>query len=99
MMALMVNEPKPGQESYAQYNKEKADLLASLRRRAHLMTDAFNSLEGVTCQFTEGAMYSFPRVRLPPKAMQVRRARQGAAARALWIVELSNRPSAVWRRR
>ena len=29
--------------------------------------DAFNSLEGVTCNFTEGAMYSFPRLRLPEK--------------------------------
>lgn len=33
-----------------------------------MMTDAFNSLEGVTCNFTEGAMYSFPRLHLPPKA-------------------------------
>jgi len=48
--------------------------LASLRRRAHIMTDAFNSLEGVTCNFTEGAMYSFPRLHLPPKAIEAAKA-------------------------
>jgi aspartate/methionine/tyrosine aminotransferase len=31
--------------------------------------DAFNSLEGVTCNFTEGAMYSFPQLRLPEKVL------------------------------
>ena len=33
------------------------------------MTDAFNSCEGIVCQETEGAMYSFPRIILPPRAV------------------------------
>eukprot|EP01024_Parvocaulis_polyphysoides_P064103 TRINITY_DN7435_c0_g1_i2.p1 TRINITY_DN7435_c0_g1~~TRINITY_DN7435_c0_g1_i2.p1 ORF type:complete len:546 (-),score=69.98 TRINITY_DN7435_c0_g1_i2:270-1826(-) len=70
MMALMVNPPKPGDISYEQYMAEKGECLASLRRRAHMMTDGFNALEGVTCNFTEGAMYSFPQIRLPAKAME-----------------------------
>lgn len=69
-MSLMVNPPKPGDESYESYQKEASEGLASLRRRAHVMTEAFNSLPGVTCTFTEGAMYSFPRLHLPPKAIQ-----------------------------
>jgi glutamate--glyoxylate aminotransferase len=28
-----------------------------------MVTDGFNELEDVTCNFTEGAMYSFPQVR------------------------------------
>ena len=60
----MVNPPKPGDESHDQYHKERNAELASLRRRAHMITDGFNALEGVTCNFTEGAMYSFPRVRV-----------------------------------
>ncbi len=60
----MVNPPKPGDESYELYQKERAAELASLRRRAHMVTDGFNALDGVTCNFTEGAMYSFPRVRV-----------------------------------
>ena len=43
--------------------QEREAELASLRRRAHMVTDGFNSLEDVTCNFTEGAMYSFPQVR------------------------------------
>ena len=37
-MSLMVNGPKPGDESYDQYVAEKKEILASLRRRAHMMT-------------------------------------------------------------
>jgi aspartate/methionine/tyrosine aminotransferase len=33
------------------------------RRKAHLITDFFNSLEGVECTFCEGAMYSFPTIK------------------------------------
>lgn len=50
----MVNPPKPGDASYAQFRHEKDSLLNSLKRRARLMTDAFNALEGVTCQETDG---------------------------------------------
>lgn len=50
----MVNPPRPGDVSYKQFMYEKDSLLNSLKRRARLMTDAFNALEGVTCQETEG---------------------------------------------
>ena len=53
---------------------QKAGIIASLRRRAHIMTDGFNSLEGVTCNFTEGAMYSFPQLHLPAKAIAAAKA-------------------------
>lgn len=45
------------------HSQERETELASLRRRAHMVTDGFNQLEDVTCNFTEGAMYSFPQVR------------------------------------
>lgn len=54
--------PTAGDASYEKFMQEKAAELASLRRRAHMVTDGFNSLEGVSCNFTEGAMYSFPQV-------------------------------------
>ena len=56
-MALQVNPPKKGSESYGTWNKQKQDQLDSLRRRAQMVTDGWNSLEGVTCNITEGAMY------------------------------------------
>ena len=37
-MSLMMNGPKQGDESYDQYVAEKQEILASLRRRAHMMT-------------------------------------------------------------
>jgi hypothetical protein len=34
MVSLMVNPPSPGDESFAQYEAERDDILASLKRRA-----------------------------------------------------------------
>ena len=65
-VGLMTNEPQPGGESYEGFKGEKDALAATLRRKAHMMTDFFNSLEGVTCNFTEGAMYSFPNIKCAP---------------------------------
>jgi glutamate--glyoxylate aminotransferase len=73
-MSLMVNPPAAGTPARTALDGEKAAILASLRKRAHIMTDGFNSLEGVTCNFTEGAMYSFPQLRLPPKAIAAAKA-------------------------
>lgn len=53
-VALMVNPPKEGDESYESYKAERDEELASLKRRAAMVTDAFNSLEGVSCNKTEG---------------------------------------------
>ncbi|XP_023522116.1 glutamate--glyoxylate aminotransferase 2-like isoform X2 [Cucurbita pepo subsp. pepo] len=69
-MGLMVNPPKPGDISYDHYSRESKGILESLRRRARIMTDGFNSCKNVVCNFTEGAMYSFPQIRLPPRAIE-----------------------------
>jgi aspartate/methionine/tyrosine aminotransferase len=50
----MVNPPKQGDYSYKLFKKEKDSLIESLKRRARRITDAFNALEGVVCQETEG---------------------------------------------
>jgi hypothetical protein len=39
-----------------------------------MVTDGFNALEGVQCNFTEGAMYSFPQIKLPPRAIEAAKA-------------------------
>ncbi|KAJ0094820.1 hypothetical protein Patl1_16054 [Pistacia atlantica] len=69
-MGLMVNPLKPGDISYEQFVRESKGIIESLRRRARMMTDGFNSCRNVVCNFTEGAMYSFPQIRLPPKAIE-----------------------------
>ncbi|ONK74882.1 uncharacterized protein A4U43_C03F11090 [Asparagus officinalis] len=69
-LGLMVNPPKPGDISYLKFTEESKAVLGSLRKRARIMTDGFNSCRNVVCNFTEGAMYSFPQIRLPPKAIE-----------------------------
>ena len=86
-LGLMVNPPKPGDESYAQYFAEKDGLVQSLKRRAMRVTDAFNKLEGVVCQPCNGAMYSFPQITFPPKFLDVAKS-QGKSPDVLYCLEL-----------
>ena len=64
-MAMVMNPPKPGDASYELYNKEKTDILESLERRAKLVVESLSSMEGITCNEVEGALYAFPRLVLP----------------------------------
>jgi alanine transaminase len=61
---------QPGDESYEQFAEERDGILSSLARRAKVFTEAMNKLEGVTCNKVEGAMYLFPRLNLPERAMR-----------------------------
>jgi alanine transaminase len=70
LASLVMNPPKVGDESYDSYISERDGILSSLKRRAKTLEDAFNGLEGVTCNRAEGAMYLFPRIQLPKKAIE-----------------------------
>lgn len=74
MVDLMVNPPKKGDPSYGQYQKEYDDIYFSLIKRSQILEDMFNSLEGCTCNPADGAMYLFPQIRLPEKAIKAARA-------------------------
>ncbi|RKO97159.1 hypothetical protein CXG81DRAFT_8889 [Caulochytrium protostelioides] len=67
MVDLMVKPPVKGEPSYPLYEAELGGIYASLKRRATVLCDAFNAMEGVTCQKAQGAMYLFPSVRLPAR--------------------------------
>ncbi|XP_021818476.1 glutamate--glyoxylate aminotransferase 2 [Prunus avium] len=86
-MGLMVNPPKPGDISYEQFVRESKGILESLRRRARIMTDGFNNCRNVVCNFTEGAMYSFPQIRLPPRAIEAAK-RAGKVADVFYCLKL-----------
>ena len=45
-------------------------VLASLAERAKLVADTLNSIEGITCNTVQGAMYAFPQLHLPQKAVE-----------------------------
>ncbi|KAF8938632.1 hypothetical protein BGZ58_000445 [Dissophora ornata] len=70
MVDLMVSPPKKGDPSYEQYKKEYDDIYFSLVKRAKILENMFNSLEGCTCNSADGAMYLFPQIRLPKKAIE-----------------------------
>merc|ERR1712204_44372 len=68
-MDVVVNPPKPGEPSYEEFSAQKNYILSSLADRAKLVADSFNSMEGFTCQVVQGAMYAFPRLHSPAKAV------------------------------
>ncbi|ERM96039.1 hypothetical protein AMTR_s00129p00080070 [Amborella trichopoda] len=70
LASLVMSPPKPGDESFESFTAERDGILSSLARRAKALEKAFNSLEGVTCNRAEGAMYLFPRLHLPAKAIK-----------------------------
>ncbi|KAI9273571.1 pyridoxal phosphate-dependent transferase [Sporodiniella umbellata] len=69
MVDLMTNPPKKGDPSYPKYHAEVDDIQTSYFRRAQKLAECFHELEGVTCEDAKGAMYLFPRIRLPAKAI------------------------------
>ncbi|KAK9701600.1 Aminotransferase class I and II [Popillia japonica] len=53
----IVDPPKKGEPSYDLFIKEKTAVLDSLKLRAKMVYDAFNSFEGFSCNHVQGAMY------------------------------------------
>ncbi|KAJ3673202.1 hypothetical protein LUZ60_006576 [Juncus effusus] len=74
LASLVMNPPKVGDESYESFMAERDGILESLARRAKALEDSFNSCEGISCNKAEGAMYLFPRIDLPQKAIEAAKA-------------------------
>jgi aspartate/methionine/tyrosine aminotransferase len=62
---LMINPPKPGDESYELFAKERASILNSLHERAKILADGLNQIPGVSLNLPQGAMYAFVKFELP----------------------------------
>lgn len=69
LLELMVNPPKQGEPSYELYSQEYNGIKDGLKSRANALYDAFKTMAGVECQEPQGAMYLFPTITLPPKAI------------------------------
>lgn len=69
-ISAVCNPPQPGDESYETFIKEKTAILDSYQRKAKMITSMLNSLEGVTCNDVTGSLYAFPRIKLPPNAIE-----------------------------
>jgi len=82
-----VNPPEEGDESYGLFLQEKSNILRSLEEKAKLVEKTFNSLPGMSCSEIQGAMYAFPQITLPEKAIQVSKS-QGMEPDVFYCLEL-----------
>ncbi|TKS70393.1 Alanine aminotransferase 2 [Collichthys lucidus] len=69
-MDVIVNPPKVHEPSYAQFAKEKSSVLDALAHKASLTEQILNSVPGIKCNPVQGAMYAFPQIFIPPRAIQ-----------------------------
>jgi len=69
-MGVVVNPPRRGEPSYELFEKEKQHVLGDLALKADMTTKTLNSIPGVVCNEVMGAMYAFPKVTMPAKAIQ-----------------------------
>lgn len=67
--ALMVDPPKKGEESYDRFIEEERGIYESLKRRAKSLVDGLNSIDGIECEPAEGALYTFPSIKVPQMAI------------------------------
>ncbi|XP_069548184.1 alanine aminotransferase 2-like [Brachyistius frenatus] len=67
---LMVNPPQPGDPSYHLHNQETQHIRSMLVQNVKRTYEVVNSLPGFSSQPVEGGAFAFPRVYLPPKAIQ-----------------------------
>ncbi|ORX38241.1 transaminase [Kockovaella imperatae] len=84
---LLVSPPKPGEPSYDLWKTETTTTLSHLKERSQFMGERFNSLPGMSCQPADGAMYLFPRIEMPQKAIAEAK-KQGKAADVMYALDL-----------
>lgn len=70
LVELMVHPPTEDSPSYPQYKSEYDAIFSGLQKRANALYEAFEKMEGVTCQSPQGSMYLFPSIELPEKAVK-----------------------------
>ena len=56
---------------YDQYAKEEEEIFNGLRFRANLLSEKLNSIDGISCNQVEGAMYAFPKIDFPESYCEV----------------------------
>ncbi|KAK6617941.1 hypothetical protein RUM43_014170 [Polyplax serrata] len=70
LLDCVVKPPKQGDPSYELYNEEKIHVLSSLKSKAKMVQEFFNSVDGFSCNEVQGAMYAFPKIDVPEKAKE-----------------------------
>ncbi|KAK3130129.1 hypothetical protein QOZ80_6BG0489340 [Eleusine coracana subsp. coracana] len=74
LTSLVMDPPKLGDESFESFQAEKEKIHSSFWKRAKTLEKAFQSMEGISCNKIEGALYFFPRLHLPSRAIKAAKA-------------------------
>jgi len=83
----LVRPPVEGDESYPLWKEETDAIHSTLAQRTRLIAKRLNGLPGVSCVESPGALYLFPRLHLPEKAMAAAEA-QGRAPDTFYALAL-----------
>ncbi|XP_077209613.1 alanine aminotransferase 1 isoform X2 [Paroedura picta] len=87
VMDAVVNRPQPGDPSYERFSQEKKAVLGALAEKARLTEETLNRAPGFRCNPVQGAMYAFPQIQLPPRAVEAAKA-QGQAADMFFCLKM-----------
>uniref|UniRef100_A0A673Y4L1 alanine transaminase n=1 Tax=Salmo trutta TaxID=8032 RepID=A0A673Y4L1_SALTR len=74
LLDLVVNPPQPDEPSYDTFIKERTANLHILSEKAKMTAQVLNTVPGIHCNPVQGAMYTFPRLTLPEKAINAEQA-------------------------
>ena len=66
----LVRPPQEGDESYPLWKEETSAIHKALEERTHVMAQRLNDLHGISCAPSPGALYLFPKLHLPRKAVK-----------------------------
>ncbi|EJU01616.1 transaminase [Dacryopinax primogenitus] len=66
----LVRPPKQGDPSWELYEQESTAIARALKERTETMVSRLNALEGISCQPSSGALYVYPQLFLPPRAVE-----------------------------
>jgi len=78
-MGIVVNPPRPGEPSYELFKQQKDTVLSQLAEKGKMVSETFNAMEGITCNAVQGAMYAFPNIDLPKRAIEAAKEKGMAA--------------------
>lgn len=87
MTSLMVRPPELESESYELFQHQNDVIFNGLKERSAKLVAGLNQIEGISCVPAEGAMYAFPNVVVPPKAIEAAK-EQGTTPDNLYALSL-----------
>eukprot|EP00766_Chilomastix_caulleryi_P001490 gnl/Chilomastix_caulleri/2462.p2 GENE.gnl/Chilomastix_caulleri/2462~~gnl/Chilomastix_caulleri/2462.p2 ORF type:complete len:155 (+),score=46.94 gnl/Chilomastix_caulleri/2462:55-519(+) len=70
LLSLATRGPTKGTEEEVRYLKERSENLTALERSMEVAYSRLNYAKGVVCQPIRGGIYAYPRITVPPKAVE-----------------------------